>query len=74
MLPVEAQTTASAPSALAADTATVMPRSLNDPVGLAPSSLSHTSQPVSPDRCSADTSGVSPSPIVTSGSTGSRSR
>ena len=74
MLPVEAQTTASAPSALAAETATVMPRSLNEPVGLAPSSFSHTSQPVSEERCGAGTSGVSPSPIVTSGSTGSRSR
>ncbi len=35
--------TASAPSRTAADTAHVIPRSLNEPVGFAPSSLSHTS-------------------------------
>jgi hypothetical protein len=65
--------TASAPSAIAALTATVIPRSLNDPVGLAPSSLSHTSAPVSSDSLGAGTSGVSPSPMVTRGSAGSRS-
>ena len=64
---------ASAPSAIAALTATVMPRSFNEPVGLAPSSLSHTSAPVSSESRGAATSGVSPSPIVTSGSAGSRS-
>jgi hypothetical protein len=74
VLPVEAQMTASAPSAIAADTATVIPRSLNEPVGLAPSSFSHTSAPVSSESRGAWTSGVSPSPIVTSASTGSRSR
>ena len=74
VLPVEAQITASAPSPIAALTATVMPRSLNEPVGFAPSSLSHTSAPVSSERCGAGISGVSPSPIVTSGSTGRRSR
>ena len=73
MLPVEAHTTTSAPSWTAADTATVIPRSLNEPVGFAPSTFSHTSQPVSDERCGAGTSGVSPSPSVTSGSTGSRS-
>jgi hypothetical protein len=74
VLPVEAQITASAPSSIAALTATVIPRSLNDPVGFAPSSLSHTSAPVSEERCGADIKGVSPSPIVTCGSTGRRSR
>ena len=74
MLPVDAQITASAPSPIAADTATVMPRSLNEPVGLAPSIFSHTSAPVRSDRRGAGTSGVSPSSSVTSGSTGSRSR
>ena len=44
MLPVEAQITASAPSRTAALTAHVMPRSLNEPVGLSPSSFSHTSR------------------------------
>ena len=74
MLPVEAQTTDLGALATAADTATVIPRSLKEPVGLAPSSFSQTWQPVSSDRCGAGTSGVSPSPSVTSGSTGSRSR
>ena len=37
--------TASAPSRTASDTAQVMPRSLNEPVGLAPSSFSQTSAP-----------------------------
>ena len=39
MLPVEAQITALAPASTALETATVMPRSLNDPVGLAPSTF-----------------------------------
>ena len=73
VFPVEAQSTASAPSSTAADTATVIPRSLNEPVGLAPSTFSHTSHPVSEERCGAGTSGVSPSPSVTRGSTGRRS-
>ncbi len=73
VLPVEAQMTVSAASATAADTATVIPRSLNEPVGFAPSTFSHTSQPVRSDSTGAGTSGVSPSSIVTSGSTGRRS-
>ncbi len=73
VLPVDAQITASAPSPIAADTATVMPRSLKLPVGLAPSTFRYTSQPVSSLRCGAGTSGVSPSSSVTSGSTGRRS-
>ena len=39
VLPVEAQMTASAPCPFARETATVMPRSLNEPVGFAPSTL-----------------------------------
>ena len=77
MLPVEAQITASAPSRTAADTAQVMPRSLNEPVGLAPSSLSHTSAPTRSETRSASTSGVEPSSSDTTGSSGangSRSR
>ena len=73
MLPVDAQITASAPSPIAADTATVIPRSLNEPVGFEPSNFSHTSQPVRSDRVAEWISGVSPSPRVTSGSTGRRS-
>ncbi len=46
VLPVEAQMTALAPAATACVTATVIPRSLNDPVGFAPSILRNTSHPV----------------------------
>ena len=53
--------TACAPSRTAADTAQVMPRSLNEPVGFAPSSLSHTSAPTRSETRSASTSGVEPS-------------
>ena len=77
MLPVEAQITALAPSRTAADTAHVIPRSLNEPVGLAPSSFSHTSTPARSDSRSASTSGVDPSPSDTTGSpvaNGRRSR
>ena len=77
MLPVEAQITASAPSRTAADTAHVIPRSLNEPVGFAPSSFSHTSQPARSETRSASTSGVEPSASETTGSpgaNGSRSR
>src|SRR5437660_1002352 len=51
-----------APSRTADDTAQVMPRSLNDPVGLAPSTLSHTSVWARSDRRGASISGVEPSP------------
>jgi hypothetical protein len=68
VLPVEAQTTASAPSPAATLRATVMPRSLKEPVGLAPSTFSHTSQSSSSDSTSAETSGVLPSPSVITGS------
>ena len=65
LLPVAAQMTAFAPPAAASVIATVMPRSLNDPVGFAPSILRWTSQPVSDDRCGAGSSGVPPSRRVT---------
>jgi hypothetical protein len=50
---------------------------LNEPVGLAPSSLSHTSAPTRSETRSASTSGVDPSWSETTGSSGangSRSR
>ena len=46
----------------ALEIAIVMPRSLNEPVGFAPSTLRYTSQPVSSDEHGAGTSGVPPSP------------
>ena len=68
VLPVEAQSTAVAPSSIAFATATTMPRSLNDPVGFAPSTFSQTSaMPVSRSTAGARTSGVSPSPSVSRG-------
>src|SRR3954454_23343268 len=69
--------TASAPSRTAALTAHVIPRSLKEPVGLAPSIFSQTSAPTRSDTRSASTSGVDPSPSETTGSScanGSRSR
>ncbi len=54
-----------------------MPRSLNEPVGFAPSTLTQVSQPSSSDSRSASTSGVLPSPSVITGSvsaSGSHSR
>ena len=57
--------------------ATVMPRSLNDPVGFPPSTLRYTSQPVRADRTGAGSSGVPPSRRVITGVasvTGSQSR
>ena len=57
--------TACTPLAMAWVIATVIPRSLNEPVGLAPSTFRYTSHPVSSDRCGADSSGVLPSASVT---------
>ena len=77
MLPVEAQITAWAPDSAALEMATVMPRSLKEPVGLAPSTFRYTWQPVSSERWPASTSGVPPSRRVTTGvvaETGSRWR
>src|SRR5215467_6765609 len=68
--------TAVAPRAAAMLTATVMPRSLNDPVGLAPSTFRYTSHPVRADTTGAGSSGVAPSPRVITGppaAAGSRS-
>ena len=45
--------------------AAVMPRSLKEPVGLSPSTLSQTSAPVRPESHSECTSGVPPSRSVT---------
>src|SRR5450631_606804 len=76
VLPVEAQITALAPCRAATDIAVVMPRSLNDPVGLTPSYLMKTSAPTRSLRWAARISGVPPSPRVTIGapaSEGSRS-
>ena len=77
VFPVDAQTTACTPAPTATLSATVMPRSLNEPVGLAPSTLIHVSQRNSSDSFWAATSGVPPSPRVITGSlsdTGSQSR
>ena len=68
VLPVEAQMKECAPSSMALAAAMASPRSLNEPVGLQPSSLSQTSE--EPSRRSSDaarTSGVSPSPMVRRG-------
>src|SRR5438874_3311324 len=79
VLPVEAQMIAPTSSASAFVTATVMPRSLNDPVGFWPSHLRYSSTPGATTAASpsARTSGVFPSfrvTIFSVGSTGSRSR
>ena len=69
--------TARAPSSAALEIATVIPRSLNDPVGFAPSTFRYTSHPVRSDNTGAGTSGVPPSNRVTTGVrsvTGSRAR
>ncbi len=56
------------PASTALATATTMPRSLKDPVGLQPSSLKYSSpQPSSFSRYCDRTSGVSPSPRLTIG-------
>ena len=70
MLPVEAQITVSAPLRTASLTAHVIPRSLKEPVGLAPSTFSHTSAFTRSDRRSASTSGVEPSSSEMTGSPG----
>src|ERR1700733_5242402 len=67
VLPVEPHTTALAPSSAALEMASVIPRSLKDPVGLAPSTFSHTRAPALADRRGAGSSGVPPSHSVTTG-------
>ena len=69
--------TALAPSRTAAETAQVMPRSLKEPVGLAPSSLRRTVAPTISESTGARSRGVEPSWRLTIGSPsskGSRSR
>ena len=70
VLPVEAQITARAPSPAACEIAMVMPRSLNEPVGFAPSYFSHTDAPTISLSVHAYTSGVPPSPRLTTGADG----
>src|SRR5699024_11859036 len=77
VLPVEAHTTISAPPLTAFEIAVVIPRSLKEPVGLAPSTFRNTRAPVRSERAGASTSGVPPSPsvtIVSDFSKGSRSK
>ena len=77
MLPVDAQITASAPSASACVTATHIPRSLKLPVGFAPSHLTQSSIPSRAESRGTWRSGVEPSPSDTAGVPGasaSRSR
>ena len=63
MFPVDAQITALAPCPTALDTAMVIPRSLNEPVGFIPSNFRYTrSAPTSLARAGAETKGVPPSP------------
>jgi len=65
VFPVEAQTIVWAPASTARETATVIPRSLNEPVGFAPSHFSHSSTPYRSESRGAGRSGVEPSPRVT---------
>ena len=81
VLPVDAHATASAPIRLACVRAAVMPRSLNDALGLCPSCFSHRSRtPAKLATASRATSGVFPSGWLTisssraPGSTSSRKR
>jgi hypothetical protein len=77
VFPVDAHTTAVAPSSSALEIATVIPRSLKLPVGFAPSHLTYSSTPSPSDRRGAGRSGVDPSPSETTGVAGpigSRSR
>ena len=67
MFPVDAHTTALAPSSTAIEIAMVMPRSLKLPVGLAPSTFSHTRAFTRSESRGAGTSGVPPSRSVTTG-------
>ena len=62
VFPVEAHMTARLPDSRAFDTANVMPRSLNEPVGLSPSYLKNTSMsPTMSFKFSAFMRGVLPS-------------
>ena len=59
--------TAGALRSSALEMAIVMPRSLNEPVGLRPSNLSQTRAPTRSDRRGASISGVPPSSMVMTG-------
>ena len=77
VFPVDAQITARAPSSAAFEIAIVIPRSLKEPVGFAPSTFNQTSLSNISERMQAATSGVPPSSKVTTGvflETGRRSR
>ena len=77
VFPVDAHNTACWPRATASVTAIVIPRSLNEPVGLSPSTFRWTVQPVYSDSRVAGISGVPPSRRVIGvqlSPTGSRSR
>src|SRR3954452_6473261 len=67
VFPVDAQTTTFAPSSTALVMAIVMPRSLKEPVGFAPSTLRWTSSPSSSERRGAAINGVLPSSSVITG-------
>src|SRR3954454_14313151 len=67
VLPVEAHTSRVTPCSSARETASAMPRSLNEPVGFAPSHLSHSSTPNRSESRGAARSGVLPSPSVITG-------
>src|SRR3954451_20461656 len=67
VFPVDAHTTAFAPSSAALEMATVIPRSLNDPVGLSPSYFRYTVAPTRSDNRGAGSNGVLPSCSVTTG-------
>ncbi len=68
VFPVEAQSSVRLPSWSARATATTMPRSLNDPVGLRPSSLKWSEpRPSAGPRVRDATQGVPPSPRLMRG-------
>src|SRR5205085_5660177 len=64
VFPVDAQIKPWAPRSTALETATVIPRSLNEPVGFRPSHLIKTRPPIRSLNRDARTSGVEPSPRV----------
>src|SRR6476660_166312 len=64
VFPVDAQIKPWAPRSTALETATVIPRSLNEPVGFKPSHLIKTRPPIRSLNRGAKTRGVEPSPRV----------
>src|SRR5581483_193918 len=67
VFPVDAQSNVCAPRSTAFETATVIPRSLNEPVGFTPSFLIHTSAPTRSLSRGEKSKGVLPSPNDTTG-------